>query len=346
MYLAQPVNEASCIDPERLEFVRRYSSDPLHYSTLQRGLSYFDTSDGFIAYKKVLGHKIALSPEISTPSSHNPILSEFIRRYSQVILCNLDENAACEVHDLSPHFQFAPMGSEYVVDISNLRNETSTARNKLIKGALKHARKHEFHIEEFVPRREPLATVAKVVDISNAYVRASKIGVEMSFVNRPLDIYRMESARYFKLCNRIGLFGVAVIDPYRTPAGEAGYLLNILRFSPTRQWGVYIAVVSALSEYLRKENVKELSLGMAPLDTKDLPGDLPQDRSLSQLVDGLYTKRYQLFLSESLENIKRNLADVRKPRYMAIRTRWLLLGLAALMKSMDVSILKSIVKNF
>ena len=324
----------------------RYSSDPLHYSTLQRGLSYYDSDVGFMAYSDVLGHKIALAPAVSGHSSNQSILSEFIKQYPRVILCNLDEDAAREVDDLHLQYQFAPMGSEYIVNIPDLCNELSPPRRKLIKGAFKHATKHDFRMEEFIPKLEPVATVARIVEISNDYVRSSKIGMEMSFINRPLDIYTMDSARYFKLVNHGGLFGIAVIDPYRTALKEQGYLLNILRFSPTRQWGVYISVVSTLCDLLAKEGARELSLGLAPLDTKDIPRDLPQGKSLYRLIEILYARRYQIFLSESLENIKKNVADVKKPRYMAIRTRWMLLGLAALMKSMDVSIVKTILKNF
>ena len=44
--------------------MRAHGSDPISYSTLQPGLSYFETSFGYVAFQRALGFELTLGPPV------------------------------------------------------------------------------------------------------------------------------------------------------------------------------------------------------------------------------------------------------------------------------------------
>lgn len=61
-----------------------------------------------------------------------------------------------------------------------------------------------------------------------------------------------------------GMFGFAALNPIYDGGQHTGYLLDILRFEPTKLWGVWLSTVHALARDLGQRG-EQLSLGFAPL---------------------------------------------------------------------------------
>ena len=63
---------------DRVAVIRSHGRDPIACSTLQNGLAYFDTSYGFIAYRRVLGMDITLGPPVCAPADRAPMIDRFV----------------------------------------------------------------------------------------------------------------------------------------------------------------------------------------------------------------------------------------------------------------------------
>jgi lysylphosphatidylglycerol synthetase-like protein (DUF2156 family) len=112
-----------------------------------------------------------------------------------------------------------------------------------------------------------------------------------------------------------GLFGFAVLDPVFTAGRITHYLLDLLRFEPTRLWGVWPSTVFALAQRLADEGMG-LTLGFLPLHGLRSP---PQGaslllelqlRALARLVSGA---RYLA----GLRSLKGLVQGSEEPRYLA-----------------------------
>jgi lysylphosphatidylglycerol synthetase-like protein (DUF2156 family) len=249
----------------RTDLVRAFGTDPISCSTLQAGLSYVDTSFGFVAYRRVAGFDIALGPPICDRADRLALLEKFVvavRRPLFVYL--LDDDAALACYAGGRGFRRCGMGIDKIVP---LHVECSTSPH--VRGALKKAARAGLVVAEVFGSDVDAALRERLAAITRSYLARSAVPVEMRFLNRPFDV-NDDVGRLFVLRVAGEVLGYAVVDPYKD-----GGLLNLLRFGETKLWGLYYAVAAILAERLRNEGARELSLGWCPLVDIDLEGALP-----------------------------------------------------------------------
>jgi len=240
----------------RQEMVRRFGDgDLVACATLQEGLSYLETSFGFWAYRRVGGVSAALGGPICDVGDRAEMLERFLRSAGRPMLFYLREPMAKIASDAGLHS--AAMGCDRVLDVRTLLRTPP----KETRGAMRHARAAEFEIREvefgdFDARR--------LDDISAAYLANAEVDVEIAFLNRPMSHVRDGMRRLFLLERRGEVFGFAVLNPVYEQGRVASYLLDLLRFEPTRQWGIWLASVYMFASRLAGEGFG-LSVGFSPL---------------------------------------------------------------------------------
>ncbi len=247
----------------RLALVRAHGRDPISYSTLQPGLSYFDCSYGYVAYRSALGFDLTLGPPVCAAEDRPALLERFLRARRRPIFFYLQaEDARAAAQLAGARFHSSGMGVDKVL----LLREGTPVQER-VRGALKKADRAGLRLEEVRPGTLGPAERARLAEITADYLRRSSVPVEMRFLNRPLAQDDAGGARTFLLRQgRDGAaFGYAVLDPYFDGGAPRGYLLNLIRFEKTRLWGVYYSAVARLAELLRGEGIGELSLGFCPL---------------------------------------------------------------------------------
>ncbi len=246
----------------RLELINRHGSDPIAVSTVQPGLSYFDTPNGYVAYQRAFGVALSLGGPVCAPEHSASLAQRFLDEVPHAALFYVNEQTARGVHGL--HFR-AALGTDRILDLT--RNDTFAGAPAL--SAARKAEKAGFQIELMALDDDDIAFIHRV---NASALQRSVVPYEMRFLNRPMTYAKGGPSHVFALSVRGGRFGYAVIDPYFEAGEVKGYLLNLLRFEPTKLWGVYLAAVQAIAARLAVEGVRELSLGFCPLARLDLEG--------------------------------------------------------------------------
>lgn len=241
---------------DRAAVIRSHGRDPIACSTLQRGLDYFDVSFGFIAYRRVLGMDITLGPPVCAANDRALLIERFVRTRKRPILCYVEEDVLADASGL----HCAGMGADKHVDLCALLEDPVAQ----VRSASRKARTAGFALRELDLAGIDAATMSRFADITRTFVARSQVPVEMAFLNRPMSLQPDGLRRVFALILRDEPFGYTVLNPWFHDGSVAGYLLDIVRFEPTRIWAVYLATVVALAEQLAREGVA-LSLGFCPL---------------------------------------------------------------------------------
>ena len=314
------------------DLVRAHGADPISYSTLQAGLSYFETSFGYIAYRRAFGFDLTLGPPVCAPGDRVELLRRFLRAHRRASFFYVQRDVAMLAADLGgPRFRVSGMGVDKVLPL----DVTEPERDPKVSGALKKAARGGFEVVEVRPSQLDAEARARVDAITRVYLRRSVVPVEMRFINRPLTLDDDGLARMFLLRQGADarVFGYAVLDPYFDGGRVQGYLLNLIRFEPTRLWGVYYALVATLAARLREEGVRQLSLGFCPLhgvDTEDCsPGLSRQVRWMERKLAGV---EYLTHLRE----MKDAFPGVTPQRYFVTPSPWAVSTVLALLSATGV----------
>jgi lysylphosphatidylglycerol synthetase-like protein (DUF2156 family) len=316
----------------REALIRCFGTDPIAYSTLQANLEYFDTSFGYIAYRKVMGAQITLGPPVCANEDRKEILKRFLSYARRPILCYLPQSTLLDLED--SRLCCTGMGVDRYVDTTSLLSQPA----KEVRGALKKARKVNFHLKPLDFTQVAASDQERLETISRKFLKQSQCSVEMSFINRPMTYQNDGMRRVFSLnkndTEHNGMFGYAVLNPYYDKGSVQGYLLDILRFESTKLWGVWLSTVWHIAQLLSEEG-HALSLGFCPLYGIE---KAPVCSSTWLEAQMRWTAKY---LSQSqyvrrLYELKSLIPGWEESRYFASYSPNLLMAFAALIKASGI----------
>jgi lysylphosphatidylglycerol synthetase-like protein (DUF2156 family) len=330
------------VRPVKHDLVRAHGADPISYSTLQAGLSYFETSFGYIAYQRAFGVDLTLGPPVCAPGDREELLRRFLQERRRPSFFYVQRDVATLAANLGgPRFRVSGMGVDKVLAL----DAAETAHTPKVNGALKKALRGGFEVVEVRASELGSEARARVDAITRAYLRRSAVPVEMRFINRPLTWEDDGLARMFLLRQGADarVFGYAVLDPYFDAGRVQGYLLNLIRFEPTRLWGVYYSLVATLAARLRGEGVRQLSLGFCPLYGVDTEGCSPglagQVRWMERQFSGI---EYLAHLRE----MKDAFPGVTPQRYFVTPSPWVVTTLLAFLRACGVPFKEVLRRSF
>lgn len=313
-------------------WVRRFGGDPIAYATLQPGLCYLETSFGYIAYRRSFGTDISLGPPVCADADRSELIQRFLARSRRPILCYVLDDIA-ELLDTSSLY-CAGMGVDREVDHAALALNPPPP----LLGAIKKSLAVGFRVVPADMSQLDAPARTQLQAISGRYLRHARCHVEMSFISRPMSFSEDGMRRNFILHKfdgeHAGAFGYAVLNPIFEHGVVTGYLLDTLRFEPTRLWGVWLSTVWALSQRLAREG-KRLSLGFCPLsDLRAAPRcaspwlDLQMRWLARSFTAAQYVRR--------LHELKTLIPGRAQPRYFASYSRNAVSALLALVRASGV----------
>jgi lysylphosphatidylglycerol synthetase-like protein (DUF2156 family) len=320
----------------RHELVRAHGSDPISYSTLQPGLSYFETSFGYIAFQRAFGFDLTLGPPICADSDRTELIQRFLRGHRRPLFFYVPRDVAMLAAELGgSRFRVSGMGMDKVMALDGPAAEL----HPRVRGALKKAKRGGFSVAEVHPPALSAEERARIESITRSYLRRSAVPVEMRFLNRPFAFDQDGLARLFVLRQGADarVFGYAVLDPYFDSGRVQGYLLNLIRFERTRIWGVYYSAVAMLASHLSREGVKQLSLGFCPLTGVDTSGCSPV---LSRQVQWMERKLAGVEYVARLRELKEAFPGQTPQRYFVTPSPWAVTALLALLRACQVPFLE------
>ena len=295
---------------QALLWVRAFGSDPIVLSTLQSGLQYFSTSFGYIAYRRAGGFDLTLGPPVCAAQDRADMVERFLHAHRRPIFFYVPHDIARLATRLGGRrFRHCGMGIDQLLSLAQ-----PLSADVQVNAATRKAKRAAFALREFDFDRLSAADRERLEQINRHYLEHSRVPGEMRFLNRPLATHGASLGRGFWLTQGSGAepFGYAVLDPYFSQGQAIGYLLNLVRFEPTRLWGVYYATVAHLAEKLRAEGCQELSLGFCPLTDVSVQGC---SRLLAPQVQWLERKLSQVHYFSHLATMKRAFVGHPMQRY-------------------------------
>jgi lysylphosphatidylglycerol synthetase-like protein (DUF2156 family) len=316
----------------REELVRRFGAgDLIACSTLQRGLCYFDTSFGFWAYRRVWGMDVTLGGPICARKDRAALVERFLSTARRPVLCYVRDELLCDLDGAGLHA--AGIGIDHHADLGALLARPAAP----VRGAVKKARRAGLELcpLDLASMGAPLRR--RLDEITERYLAHAQCTVEMSFLNRPMSYEADGLRRVFLLAKHDrehdGVFGYAVLNPVFDDGRLTSYLLDILRFEPTRLWGVWLATVHRLAELLVAES-KGLALGFCPLHRVHRPKGA--SRALSAQMEWMARLLSSAQYLRQLRELKGLIPGTEEPRSVATFSRSALVNLFAFMEASGV----------
>ena len=315
---------------QRLELVGQHGGDPIAVSTLQPGLSYFDTPLGYVAYQRAFGVALSLGGPVCAPHHEVELARRFLAEVPDAALFYVSDTLARAIHGLT--FR-SSLGSDRVLDLTR----SDTFDSGPAKSAARKAQRAGFHLEELCVDGGSAEDRAFLERVSATALQRSVVPFEMRFLNRPMSYQTAGPSHVFALVQKGERFGYAVIDPYFEAGEIKGYLLNLLRFEPTSLWGVYLATVQALATRLSAEGIRELSLGFCPLAQLDVPNSSAMMRPQLRWLQKRYS---QIDYLARLYEMKRELKGQWATRWLVTRTPQLVTPMLAFLELTGVPVMQ------
>jgi lysylphosphatidylglycerol synthetase-like protein (DUF2156 family) len=308
--------------------------DLIAASTLQPGLQWFSTSFGLLPYRRVAGIDVTLGGPLCEPADRAELLGRFLAWSRRPILFYLREPTLALLDGSGLHA--AGIGVDRHVDLATLLR----APSKPVRGALSRARRAGFELRPLALDRLDTHTRARLEQITARYFAHAAVTREMTFLNRPMSYAPDGMRRVFALikhdCEHEGMFGYAVLNPIFAEGQRRGWLLDILRFEPTKLWGVWFCSVFLLAQLLAQEG-EELSLGFAPLH-RVRAAPHARCRVLETQVDWMVRYLSTTSYLTRLRELKDAIPGPEEPRYLASYTRSLPTVLHAFLGAMGVEV--------
>jgi lysylphosphatidylglycerol synthetase-like protein (DUF2156 family) len=321
----------------RSAWVRRCGQgDLIACSALQDGMEVFETSFGFWAHRRVLGMDITLGGPICAPDDRPEMIRRFLSRSKRPILFYVREDLLRALDGTGLHC--AGIGIDRHVDVDALLARPARA----VRGALRKAGKAGVSVEPLDLTTLDHAMRRRLEEITARYLAGAEVNREMTFLNRPMSVAPDDMRRVFTLRTGGhgehggpgGVFGYAVLNPIYEAGAVTAYLLDILRFEPTRLWGVWLSTVHALAARLAREGVG-LSLGFCPLH-RVRPAPAGASRVLQAQIDWMVRYLSSAQYLRRLRELKALIPGPEEPRYLASFSRVGLVSLYAFMEAMGV----------
>jgi lysylphosphatidylglycerol synthetase-like protein (DUF2156 family) len=270
---------------QRITQLKQYGSFSLAYSTLQDGLKYFETDDGYLAYTMYLGTSFVLADPVAPVSVWPQLIVRFLRGYPHSCFCQVSRQLA---QLLVRHgFAINEFGTDFQLHIPTYE---FTGANKFhIRYAERTLNKSGFRIAELHETTVCWASVRKVSELWKR--RRPYITRETAFLSRPIVFADEIDTRKFFVLGPSGIVAFVFFDPIYQAGAVIGYLSNAKRFQETAPEGFDYAVTKFALERFRREGKTLLHLGAAPFHGVT-DSDFPANPVTSWLARLLYPRNW------------------------------------------------------
>lgn len=249
-------------------FLTRHGGEALAYATLQAGMEYFLTDDGYIAYTTVRhpvfaprSKKISLSDPVCAPARLSRLIQDFLHVNPRAVFSCISERCASVLRDIG--FKANCVGYECVLPVQTYNTKGNWKEFDLIKRGRNEARREGLTIRE-----EDINAVnhTELKAVSERWIAGKPVNDReiWIFARRPVFDHE-EDVRKFVAYDREGrAAGFAFYDPMYRDGKVIGYAANISRCDEKRYGRLATALHMEAMEKFRAEGREVLNLMLAP----------------------------------------------------------------------------------
>lgn len=252
---------------ERMEYIRKYGSHCMSFSTLQPGMKFFDVPGrGFIAYMQKWGSQMVLSDPVCHENDREYLIGQFLATFKHTGFVQITEPVAKLMHERFGYYA-TQFGVETIVDLENWN--LSGKKKQILRTSLNQTRKSGIVIREC--REED-----RHHELSRKWMTTRKIkNREIGFLIRPMVMNHEEDTRKFFAYQGDALVGFAFFDPIYRDGKIVSYVPNISRFSQNFRQGIFYSLMAHAMETFKAEGISYLNLGLSilVLDDENKPSE-------------------------------------------------------------------------
>ncbi len=307
------LDRVKAVDP-RITPLRKYGSNALAYSTLQPGLEYFFSDDGYIAFSRfgtmrrsvhVLGDPIAGDKE--------SILRKFIQIHPAALFYQISKETAEILTSLCGYY-INMCGLERVIDVEKFcldgkqMSDMRRFRNVCQKAGVQ--------VFESVPQDHLNA----IRDISREWLSTKPVAnKELNFLARPMVFEPELDVRYLFAGLNKEIIAYIVYDPVYRDDTIIGYQPVIQRAKNNVPKGTLDAINMHFIGFLKKER-KHVYLGFSPFAGIE-PGPFKESPFTRRLFMMFYEKGNTFYGFKNLEFHKERYRAKKIPVYFASKSK-------------------------
>lgn len=301
---------------DRLKLVQTYGSHSLAYSTLQAGMEYFDTAQGYIAYCKhtsCLGKTVAVLGDPIASSDHfAQIIYLFAKQFPQAIFWQLGRQAASVLSELG--FYVNDAGLDSVVDLQAFCGSWRT--HSSLRRAANKATRHSVVVREQVLREVPKSELERVSE-SWLAVRKNR---NQRFLTRPLVLAPEPDVRHFFAFQGSRLVGYRVFDPLYSYGEVIGYYADAVRVRPDAPPGTTCKIMLEAIHTFKAEGKQTLTLGYSPFAEMRLSSGFNSSPLTYWFCSFTYHNLEKIYRQKGLSSHKRRFHGVEQKVYLASKS--------------------------
>ena len=249
-------------------FLKQYGREALAYATLQAGMEYFVTNDGYIAYTTVQHpvfaprtKKIPLSDPVCAPEKLQQLIEDFLRVNPRAVFTCISEQCAVTLRNMG--FKANCVGYECTLPVQTYNTKGNWKELDLIKRGRNEAKR-----EGLVIREEDIATVnhAELKTVSERWIAGKPVNDReiWIFARRPVFEHEPDVRKFVAYDKEGHAAGFAFYDPMYRDGKVFGYSANISRCDEKRFGRLATALHMEAVEKFKAEGREVLNLMLAP----------------------------------------------------------------------------------
>ena len=255
-------------------FLTQYGEGSLAYATLQEGMEYFVTDDGYLSYTSVQHpvfarktKRIVLSDPICAPQNYARLVSDFLKHSPRIAFAVISERCAEALRGMG--FKVNCLGYEPEIAIQTYNTRGNWKELDLIKRARNEAKR------EGITIREENGAELKKADfdeVSAKWISTKKVNDREIWIYARRPVFGHEQdVRKFVAHDKAGqVAGFAFYDPMYRDGKVFGYSANISRCDEQKYGRLATAIHMEAIEKFKPEGKDVLNLLLAPFVKLDL----------------------------------------------------------------------------
>jgi len=302
------------IDP-RIKFLRQFGSTPLAYATLQPGLDYFFTREGYMAFTQQDEHVFALGDPVTRTEAYATTIGAFaaFARQARLSLTALQ---------IGRHAARAYQGQGKTVNQMGIETVLAIPTFTLHGGDKSHvrhwynsAKKHGIQVHELDSHREAAQACKQV---SDRWLQ-QKGEQELSFLTRPMVIGHELDVRRFYATREGQWMGITSFTPLYQDGHIRGYYHDIVRIVPEAPPGTSdIILLEAIAKF-RHEGKTSCSLGLSPFYRMEHEMERYSSK-VRAFIEYLFAHGENIYPSQGNAFHKDKYRGIQKPTYIAVES--------------------------
>ncbi len=299
---------------ERLDYVRRFGSQALSYTTLQPNMQYFDVAGlGYITYQTKLGRRYVLGDPVCHFDDLNELIGRFLADGDNAMFLPIQLETARVLWQQFGYFS-TQIGCDTHIDLHKWSPVGRHMRN--FRRAIVHAQRRGVEVNE-VSAIDP----TEIHRVNKEWRQGRRLRKRsLGFVTRPIDAEPEAGVRKFVARMDGELIGYVVFDPIFHDGDVIGYGPNLSAFTSAFRNGLYYLIVERASRVLRDHGGRYLNLGLSPLDVV-APNFEFEARAMRIALAGLRLTGDRIYNFNGLSFIKRKFYGDRRPVFVGHNSR-------------------------